>query len=305
MKKQLLLAAILLVVFIGARAQKPDTARVVVHYKFTHIRDTSDRAHPYTENMALFIGKSASAYKSYDGIAADERFKKAWAAAVASSPDGQPRINRSGAGSRTQYYQYPNAKKMITKDNLMVNDYQVEGPLPAIDWKISTDTASFGGLHCQKATGHFKGRDYIVWFCPDLPVPAGPWKLNGLPGVIVDARDTKNEVIFQFDGIEKTVFAEVNPIGGAGVAEKDLPPILRGLDDNPNIIAPPSRAIKATQKEFDDLKAAIQKNPNAVGQAMVAGNRASGIKTDNIRVPNGPAPRGPVTNNPMELPEKK
>jgi GLPGLI family protein len=68
---------------------------------------------------------------------------------------------------------------------------------PLIDWKISSDTATFGGLHCQKATGHFKGRDYTAWFCPDLPVHTGPWKLNGLPGVIVDAHDAKNEVVFQ------------------------------------------------------------------------------------------------------------
>jgi GLPGLI family protein len=304
MKKQLLLAAALLVVFMGAKAQQPDTARVLIHYKFTHIADTTNRAHPYTENMALFVGKSASAYKSYDGIMADEQFKKAWAAAVASSPDGQPRINRHGAGSRIQYYQYPNEQKMLTKDNLIVNDYLIAGPLPAITWKISADTATFGGLHCQKATGHFKGRDYIAWFCPDLPLPAGPWQLNGLPGAIVDAHDTKNEVVFQFDGVEKVVFTEVKPIGG-GVPEKDLSPILRGLDDNPDLIAPPARAIKTTQKEFDKLKAAMQKNPGAVGQAMVAGNRAAGIKTDNIRVPKGPGPRGPVVNNPIELPEKK
>lgn len=305
MKKQLLLATTLLLVFMAAKAQKSDTARVLVHYKFTHIGDTTDRAHPYTENMALFVGKTASAYKSYDGMLADQQFRNAWAAAVASSPDGQPRINRRGVGSRTQYYQYPNAKKMLTKDNLAINEYLVDGPMPAISWQISSDTASFGGLHCQKATGHFKGRDYIVWFCPDLPLPAGPWKLNGLPGVIVDAHDTKNEVIFQFDGLEKVVFAEVKPIGGAGVPDKDLPPILRGLDDNPSLIAPPARAIKATQKEFDELQAAIKKNPNAVGQAMVAGNRAAGVKTDNIRIAPGPGRRGPVTNNPIELPEKK
>ncbi|MDB5087044.1 MAG: hypothetical protein JWR09_1038 [Mucilaginibacter sp.] len=305
MKRFIFSGAALIVLALTAQAQRPDTARVLIHYKFMQIRDTTDRAHPYTENMALFVGKNASAYKSYDGIAANERFRKAWAVAAASSPDGQPRINRSGAGSRTQYYQYPNAKKFLTKDNLAMNEYLIEGPMPAISWQISTDTASFGGLHCQKATGHFKGRDYIAWFCPDLPLPAGPWKLNGLPGVIVDAHDTRNEVNFQFDGVEKVVFAEVKPIGGAGVAEKDLPPILRGLDDNPNLITPPASVIKATQKEFDELKVAIQKNPNAVSQAMVAGNRAAGVKTDGIRIMTGPGSRGPVTNNPIELPEKK
>jgi GLPGLI family protein len=301
MKKQLLLATALLVVFMGAKAQQPDTARVLVHYKFTHIRDTTDRAHPYTENVALFVGKSASAYKSYDGIMADEQFRKAWATAVASSPDGQPRINRRGAGSLTQYYQYPAGQKMQTKDNLMINMYLIAEALPAIDWKISADTATFGGLHCQKATSHFKGRDYIAWFCPDLP----PWILIGLRVLFLFANYTKNEVVFQFDGIEKIVFTELTPIAGADVAEKDIPPILHDLNNNPNLIIPPARAIKTTRTEFDKLKAAILKNPEAVAQAMVASSRAAGNKTDNIRIFKGPGASGPVVNNPIELPEKK
>jgi GLPGLI family protein len=297
MNKQLLPAIALLATCITAEAQKPDTARVAVHYKFIQVRDTTDRVHPYTENMVLLVGKTASVYKSYDGMMADEQFRNAYIRAAANSPDGHMDINRSGAGLRPQYYQYPNAQKLLTKDYVFVTEYLIAGPLPAIDWKISSDTATFGGLHCQKAAGHFKGRDYIVWFCPDLPVQAGPWKLNGLPGVIVDARDTKNEVIFQFDGVQQAVFAEVKPIAGPGVAEKDIPPILRGLDDNPNIIAPPARAIKATQKEYDKLKAGMQKNPNALSQGAA-------VQGDHIiakGVPGGPA----KTVNPIELPEKK
>ena len=155
--------------------------------------------------MVLFVGKAAGSYKSYDRISADAQFKKAWAAAAATSADGQPRINRRGAGTPIEYYQFPNEQKIFTKDQLMMNSYLIEAPIPAIDWKISGDTATFGGLHCQKATSHFKGRDYTVWFCPDLPVHTGPWKLNGLPGVIVDAHDAKNEVVFKLDGVEKAV----------------------------------------------------------------------------------------------------
>jgi len=301
MKKQLLLTFILLETFIAAKAQKPDVAQVLVHYKFSYIRDTTDRAHPYTENMVLFVGKSAGTYKSYDAIVANTQFKKAYAEAVAASPDGQPRINRRGAGTPVAYYQFPNEKKLFTKDQLMMNNYLIEAPIPAINWKISGDTSTFGGLHCQKATCHFKGRDYTAWFCPDLPVRTGPWKLNGLPGVIVDARDTKNEVIFQFDGVEKAVPTPAYN----GPADTDLPPILRGLNDDQNLIQPPAKAIKATQQEFDKLKETMQKDPQAFAQAIMAGNRADGVKMDNIRVPKGPAPRGPVMNNPIELPEKK
>jgi GLPGLI family protein len=301
MKKQLLLAATL-GILITAGAQQPETAQLLVHYKFSHVRDTADRAHPYTENMALFVGKSAGAYWSYDVIAADEQFKKAYAVAAASSPDGNVRINRSGGGTRTQYYQYPNEKKLYTKENVMGNDYLVESPIPVIDWKIGSDTASFGGLHCQKATGHFKGRDYTVWFCPDLPVHTGPWKLNGLPGVIVDAHDAKNEVVFQFDGVEKPTLRESQQVGDPNTAEKDLPPILRGLNYNPNLIQPPAGAIKTTPKEFDKLKETMRKDPKGFALAVEAANIAEGVKMDHVV---GKPLADPVFNNPIELPGNK
>jgi GLPGLI family protein len=306
MKKQLLLAVGLLAAFIGAEAQKADTAWLMVHYKFTHVQDTTNRAHPYTENMVLFVGKSASAYKSYDGLVADQQFKKAWTAAAASSPDGQPRINRMGAGSRTQYFQYPGEQKLLTKDYVMVNAYLIEGALPAIDWTIGDDTATFGGLHCQKATGHFKGRDYIVWFAPDLPVHSGPWKLNGLPGVIVDARDSKNEVVFAFDGVEKTFQSSPKVQSADGSTdEKDLPPILKGLNDDPNVIQPPASAIRTTQKEFDKLRAAMEKDPAAFAQAInTANSQGDGGNKDHLMVNAGKKGTGPVINNPIELPEK-
>jgi GLPGLI family protein len=304
MKKQLLIATALLGAFINAEAQKTDTARVLVHYKFTHVRDTTNRAHPYTENMVLYVGKSAGAYRSYDGIVYKAQFKKAFAEAAAASPDGNARINRRGVGTPVEYYQYPNEQKLYTKDQLF-NSYFIDGPMPAIAWKISSDTTTFGGLHCQEATCHFKGRDYVAWFCPDLPVHIGPWKLNGLPGVIVDAHDAKNEVVFKFDGFEKAVPAPPK----TGSADADVPPILRDLDDDMNLIGTPPRTIKTTQKEFDKMKETMQKDPEGFAQAMNAGNHASaqagGEKMDNIRVIKGSGRRSPGTNNPIELPEKQ
>jgi len=306
MKKQLRLAVSLLVAFICAKGQKPDTAWLMMHYKFTHVRDTANRSHPYTENMVLFVGKSASAYKSYDGFVADQQFKKAYAEAAASGPDGQSKVNRHTEGSRTQYYQYPGEQKLFTKETLAFNEYLIQGRMPAIDWKIGADTATFGGLRCQKATCHFGGRDYMVWFCPDLPVHTGPWKLNGLPGVIVDATDSKNEVVFQFNGVEKTVLL---PLKGQSVAgntnEKDLPPILRDLDDDPNLIVPPARAIKTTQKEFDKMKEAIRKDPAAFFQALNQAPDSPGEHPILVPVKAGPKGTAPVLNNPIELPGKQ
>lgn len=71
--------------------------------------------------------------------------------------------------------------------------------LPEIPWKITGNQKTIGPYKCQEARGSFRGRTYSVWFTPDLPVPFGPWKLQGLPGLIVYARDDSWEVAFSLD----------------------------------------------------------------------------------------------------------
>ena len=309
MKKQLFLAAILTTAFFTAKAQKPDTVQVLVHYKFTHVRDTTNRAAPYTENMVLLIGKSASAYKSYDRQLQDALFKKQLAEQQASSPDGNIRINRNSSASGTEYYQFPNEKKLFTKERLF-NNYLIENAMPVIDWKISGDTATFGGLHCQKATTHFKGRDYTAWFCPDLPTHTGPWKLNGLPGVIVEAWDAKKDVVFKFDGVEKAILSTAKGSATSDSQPNGHGPVVMtiGMDDSnadPNVIELPANAIKTTEKEFANLKDAMRKDPDAFAQSMMAGQggnlQGNGPKA-HIKIKVGPAA---VINNPIELPQKK
>lgn len=73
-------------------------------------------------------------------------------------------------------------------------DYLVNDHID-FNWKISNETKVLQNLECRRATTHFRGRDYEVWFTPDIPVPAGPWKFFGLPGLIVEVEDLKKEVI--------------------------------------------------------------------------------------------------------------
>ncbi len=308
MKKQLLISTILTVMAAAAQAQKPDTAQVMIHYKFTHLKDTTDKARPFTENMALYIGKSSAAYKSYDNILEEAETKKEIQAQLANSPDGNIIVNRKRIGSGTDYYQFPNEQKLARKEPLVMNTYLMEDAMPAIDWKISGDTATYGGLHCQKATAHFKGRDYTAWFCPDMPLHVGPWKLNGLPGVIVEAYDAKKEVQFMFDGVEKVVIQPKK--------EEQAGPAMNGpggqrmmmLGDNggdPAIIELPKNAIKTTDKEFAGLQEAMRKDPDAFVQSMMAAHNANlPPGADHLMIKIKPGPQ-PVNNNPIELPEKK
>ena len=78
----------------------------------------------------------------------------------------------------------------------------VKEPTPKIDWKISSETKKIGTKEVYKATASFRGRHFTAWFSPDIPLPYGPWKLQGLPGLILEAYDTHKEIYWYFKELE-------------------------------------------------------------------------------------------------------
>jgi len=59
------------------------------------------------------------------------------------------------------------------------------------------------GYPCQKAKCNFRGRQWTVWFASDIPVSDGPWKLGGLPGLIMEAYDQGIQYHFMIIGLQK------------------------------------------------------------------------------------------------------
>jgi len=300
---------------VSAKAQKPDTAKLVVHYEFTHIRDTLNRDKPYTENMELLVGPNASQYKSYDRAVRSEQMRKQAMEQINNNVGGPQNFQLKGPGrplTNVDYYYFLNEHKVFRKEQL-INYYIVEEPFESPQWNISPDTTTIAGLHCQKATTHFKGRDYEAWFCSELPFHAGPWKLNGLPGLIVQAKDKSGTVAFKFTGMEEAKAADkLQAAASAPPAPDGIKIVIAGEQDNSipaNVIELPEKGIKTTEKELVRLKDMMRKDPNAFLQASLTG---SGLV--NVRMANGAAPvvkinsslaTPPVINNPLELPERK
>jgi GLPGLI family protein len=71
-----------------------------------------------------------------------------------------------------------------------------------IDWQIKSRTKKIGKFTAQKAVGEFRGRSYTAWFTEEIPLPYGPWKLYGLPGLILEAEDSEKMFQVKFVSIK-------------------------------------------------------------------------------------------------------
>lgn len=251
MKRQLIAAMLLLGLLPATSAQENNVALAQIKYEFIHIDDTMQRDKPYNEDMLLLLGHSSSVYKSYTAIKAQENLKRQLEDQKGSS-DITINMDLGGKNrSSTVYHNRPQDKKFYKTDRIATTEYLMEEKHPSLSWQITEESKDIGDYTCQKATTSYAGRNYTAWFTTELPFPFGPWKLSGLPGLILEAEDDKNEVQFKY-----LEFAT-----------------LEGEQKEPIAIA--EKAIKTNEKAFNKALDAFRKDPSAAFNAA-SGNRVQG-----------------------------
>lgn len=277
-----------------AHAQQ-DSAFATVKYKLTHISDTTWPENPQITNYILYLGKNLSSYTNYDrelamskgggNVISGGTISSLGAVAVtatnipASGARGSSSSQAEMIASMGNIYRKLNEGKMVNMEYTYGQLFAVEDNLPEINWTISQDTKAIMGLQCQKATADFRGRTYEAWFCAALPYMNGPWKLNGLPGLIIEASDTKKEVVFSFVGFEN--LEEKKPIGISTLASK------------------------ASPKEFKQYKEALEKDSKAMAGSSVTSGGMITVRGTLAIGADGKPPRFRQMNNPIEKETKK
>lgn len=190
-----------LALFSFSIAQTPQPVIARVFYKFNYQYDTLRPNLSTTGTYILLLGKSSSVYKSYDRMLQDSEMMANLKLTGAMAPPSGKRANGQ------ELYFYFNEKKTFWRNKLM-GDYVIEKPYSNLDWKISGETKEIHSIICQKATVSYMGRNYIAWFSASIPFHAGPWKLNGLPGLIITAYDETGRIRFDFAGFQQVKNSE-------------------------------------------------------------------------------------------------
>ena len=81
--------------------------------------------------------------------------------------------------------------------------YYYEEPMIMPQWILDNKSLTLYGYTCRRATTHYLGRTWEVYYTTEIPLSYGPWKLWGLPGLIVRATDADHYFLFELDHFKR------------------------------------------------------------------------------------------------------
>lgn len=150
----------------------------------------------YQDDYALRVGKSTSQYFSYHKLRDDSLSNNPQTSFIilqemldAANNRGDASKQRASGPDHGDYlYRSQNENTITTYTSFMGQGYKVIEPIPVLNWSIDMDsTRQILGYKCYMATTKFRGREWAVYYTEDIPLSLGPWKLGGLPGLILSA----------------------------------------------------------------------------------------------------------------------
>jgi hypothetical protein len=92
--------------------------------------------------------------------------------------------------------------------------YRYEEEIPLMKWDLKEDTDTICGYVCRKGVAHYGGMEWTAWFSEEIPLPFGPWKVVGLPGLVLKAYDSASNHTFEAVAFRKA---------SGGFSEKPVP----------------------------------------------------------------------------------
>lgn len=175
-----------------------DTARYKVTYSLKY-KFHPDQRDAYNDTRIVQIGKHrvkdySDIINHFDSLATDQVRRGA-----------ESYSNVSGEPWPLEIVRPIRGEKADLKYRLSISAFFVyPDSVPSLEWNFrDEETDSIIGYDCRKATVEFAGRSYTAWFTPEIPLPFGPYKFGGLPGLILKLEDAERQYIWKAMGFER------------------------------------------------------------------------------------------------------
>jgi len=178
-----------------------EPVKIIASYSLSYQEDSTNQSYIRNEDMLLLMGKNISKFVSKTDFMNDTITRKF----STFEQEQEYYMNPQRPIPRILYKIYKNYPKgQLTYTEYIPSSYfSYEEPMDLFHWNLTSDTTTICGYKSQKATCNFGGRNWIAWFAAELPFGDGPYKFNGLPGLIIKVYDTHNHYAFELKSIGK------------------------------------------------------------------------------------------------------
>ncbi|MDE5844571.1 MAG: GLPGLI family protein [Muribaculaceae bacterium] len=193
--------------------KEPEEALLEVVYSRREVYDTTMRENKFfIDNVILRIGKNKSMFCGIKRLWSDSIMRIDYSAYYILYVNNSKKYHGHNLLSGNYWsYIYKDFSNNTCKEyeyfDLERRKYTEELQTP--EWTITDSVKTIIGYECFKATTDFKGRQWIAWFTPEIPISDGPWKLHGLPGLILEAYDISHDYEFDAKGIRTSGLGKV------------------------------------------------------------------------------------------------
>ena len=178
MKLTAIIIAMMLASKVVAQTETIDTAQFVAVYDY-ECRTQNDEGTPVTDRMQVVVQVGRTVTKSMPLSAYKEKDMEKEDDIITAHQEAYLHMPTVWTG-------YPNGQTTV-RDWIFPHEFEGTEPTPEIAWTLTDDTLTVSGYYCQTATCKFRGVAWTVCYTEELPSSAGPWRLRGLPGLILKA----------------------------------------------------------------------------------------------------------------------
>ncbi len=186
--------------------ERADTMTMRIMYGFECVTDTLSGKCLHEPYM-LEIGGRLTHYYSYNAYIRDSVQSGVYASEISRGMNAFTDITSSiiPEDQTVTYYEIfrsiPSSSRYVLL-RIENTDYYYNEAIEPIKWRLTGRTDTVCGYRCQVAEGQLNGRQWAVSFSTDIPYPYGPWKLEGLPGLILKAEDSEGLLRWEAVGLE-------------------------------------------------------------------------------------------------------
>jgi GLPGLI family protein len=178
------------------------TIQYIVAHDWLQKRKSSEFVNEKDVEMTSYVWGSNNVYKEYSILEFNPT------ASLYKETDENVDHYNTYSWRSSEYLIYRNIENNETYDVIKTLNklYVIEDTIMHQNWKIRNDMKEVAGHICMNAycRDTLRDKDIIAWFALDMPIPYGPDRYGGLPGMILEINENNGAVVITASSIIMT-----------------------------------------------------------------------------------------------------